>query len=127
VDRVTRCVVGWTLARERPFEILQDVVDQGPHAAQYYSDGWKPYADVYYHGGLYQALHNKAQTYSVEADSAEFRHDLGRLHHKTGCYSKCVIALWRAVAFFVHVWNKRQLFRQAHPNYPANLIDFISL
>ena len=118
--------MGWTLALQRPFEFVQDVVDQAPHAPQYYSDGWKPYADVYYHGGQYQALHNKSQTYSVEADNAEFRHDLARLHRKTRCYSKCVIALWRTVEFFVHVWNKRQLFSHAHPNYPTHLIDFIS-
>ena len=127
VDRATRCIVGWALAPERPFEILQEVVDQAPHAAQYYSDGWKPYADVYYYGGQYQALHNKSQTYSVEADNAELRYYLARLHRKTRCFSKCLLALRRAVEFFVHVWNKRQLFARAHPNYPTYLIDFISL
>src|SRR5436853_7437012 len=127
VDRATRCIVGWALAPERPFEILQEVVDQAPHAPQYYSDGWKPYADVYYYGGQYQALHNKSQTYSVEADNAELRHYLARLHRKTRCFSKCLLALRRAIEIFVHVWNKRQLFARAHPHYPTNLIDFISL
>jgi IS1 family transposase len=127
VDRATHCIVGWTLALQRPFEILQEVVEQAPHALHYYSDGLPAYADVYYHGGSYQALRDKSQTYTVEGQNAELRHYLARLHRKTRCFSKCLIALWRAVALFVHFWNRRQLKQRAHPEYRFNLIDFVSM
>ncbi len=127
VDRATHCIVGWTLALHRPFEILQDVVDQAPCASQYYSDGLAAYADVYYHGGLYQAVLDKSQTYTVEGQNAELRHYLARLHRKTRCFSKCLIALWRAVELFVHFWNRRQVHQRTHPQYRSNLIDFVSM
>jgi IS1 family transposase len=127
VDRATHCIVGWTLALHRPFEILQDVVDQAPHASHYYSDGWAAYADVYYHGGAFQAVLDKSQTYTVEGQNAELRHYLARLHRKTRCFSKCLIALWRAVELFVHFWNRRQVYQHTHPQYRTHLIDFVSM
>ena len=135
VDRASHCIVGWTLALHRPFEILQDVVDQAPHAPQYYSDGLSAYAEVYYHGGSYQAVLDKSQTprlssaktYTVEGQNAELRHYLARLHRKTRCFSKCLIALWRAVELFVYFWNRRQLHQRTHPQYRSNLIDFVSM
>ena len=127
VDRATRCIVGWAVVKHRTFEVMQDVVDQGPQAAQYFSDGLAMYADVYYHGGSYQALLDKSQTYSVEVQSAELRHYLARLHRSTRCFSKSIEALRRAIDLFVHFWNDRQLRRRAQPQYPINLIDCIPL
>ena len=127
MDRTTRCIVNWTVDTTRVFEVLQQVVDGAVRAKHYFSDGLPCYADVYYHGASYQALLDKSQTYSVEGMNAELRHYLARLHRSTRCYSKCVNALRRALRLFVAAWNKCQLFRQAHPNYPTNLIDFISV
>jgi insertion element IS1 protein InsB len=127
VDRTTHCIVGWGVEPLRTFEHLQDVVEQGPHAGQYYSDGFPCYADVYYHGAPYHAVLNKAQTYSVEADNAELRHYLARLHRSTRCFSKCIEALRCALHLFVDAWNRRQLKQRAEPNYPHNVIDFISV
>lgn len=127
VDRTTRCIVGWSVLFQRTFEKLQDVVDQGPRAQRYFSDGFASYADVYYYGGQYRALLDKSETYSVEGDNAELRHYLARLHRSTRCFSKRIEALRRAVDLFVHFWNAQQLKRRAQPNYPTHLIDFISL
>lgn len=127
MDRASHCIVGWTLALHRPFEVLQAVVDQAPHAPHYFSDGFPNYADVYYHGGTYQALADKSQTYTVEGQNAELRHYLARLHRKTRCFSKCLIALWRAIDLFVHFWNRRQLAQREHPEYHTHLIDFVSM
>ena len=127
VDRATRCVVGHAVVPQRSFEIFQDVVDQGPHAAHYFSDGLAAYADVYYHGATYQSMLDKSQTFSVEGDNAELRHYLARLHRSTRCFSKCLAALRRAVDLFVYFWNLRQLRQHAQPQYPINLIDCVSL
>jgi hypothetical protein len=108
-------------------EIFQDVVDQGPQAKHYFSDGLSAYADVYYHGATYQAVLNKSQTFSVEGDNAELRHYLARLHRSTRCFSKSLEALRRAVDLFVYFWNVRQLRQHAQPQYPVSLIDCVSL
>lgn len=76
VDRATRRIVRWAVERARIFEVIQPLVDQAVRAKQYFSDGLASYADVYYHGALYQAMLDKSQTYSVEGDNAELRHYL---------------------------------------------------
>ena len=127
VDRATRCVVGHAVVPQRSFEIFQDVVDQGPPAQHYFSDGLAAYADVYYRDATYAAVLDKSQTFSVEGDNAELRHYLARLHRSTRCFSKCLKALQRAVDLFVHFWNVRQLRQHAQPNYPVNLVDCVCL
>ncbi len=32
---------------------------------------------------------------------------------------------WQAVKVFVYAWNRRQLYRHTHPNYPTHLMDFL--
>ena len=119
--------MGWQVAPTRVFEVLQQVVDSAVRTKHYFSDGFPCYADVYYPNATYQAVRNKAQTYSVEGMNAELRHYLARLHRSTRCYSKSVSALQRALKLFVNAWNQCQLFRRTQPNYPTNLIDFISV
>jgi IS1 family transposase len=111
----------------RTFEQMQEVVDQAPRAQSYFSDGFPVYADLYYHGGQYQAMLDKSQTYAVEAVNAELRHYVARLRRQTRCYSKCLQALRRAVAFFVRLWNAQQLHRRAQPYALQPLVNFVSL
>jgi hypothetical protein len=33
--------------------------------------------------------------------------------------------LRRAVKLFVFAWNRRQLYRQQYPDYPAHLFNFV--
>ncbi len=66
VDRATRCIIGHLVVPQRSFEIFQDVVDQGPRAEHYSSDGLAAYADVYSHGAPYAAMRDKSQTFSVK-------------------------------------------------------------
>ncbi len=89
VDRATRCIVGHAVGTQRTFETFQAVVDQGPHADRYFSDGFATYADVYYYGAPYQAVLDKSQTYSVEGDNAELRHYLARLARVSRCFFRC--------------------------------------
>lgn len=112
---------------ERTLETLQEVEDQAPPAAHYFSDGLAGYADVYYYGGRYRAVLDKSQTYSVEGGNAKLRHYLTRLHRSTRCYSKCIDALHRSVELFIRFWNRRQLQRRQYPNYSFGLSELVSL
>jgi insertion element IS1 protein InsB len=110
---------------ERSDQALQAMVDRSPQAQHYFSDAFGVYARLIYDPGRYQAMNDKSQTYSVEADNAELRHYLARLARKSRCFSRCIHALARAVKLFVFAWNRRQLFRRAQPLYPAHVSDFV--
>jgi IS1 family transposase len=101
------------------------MLDRSPQAQYYYSDAFSTYDTLIYYPGKHQALQDKSQTYSVEADNAEFRHYLARLIRRSRCFSRCIHALWRSVKLFVFAWNRRQLFKRAFPDYPAHVKDFV--
>ena len=104
---------------------MQAMLDRSPQAQYYYSDAFSTYDTLIYYPGKHQALQDKSQTYSVEADNAEFRHYLARLIRRSRCFSRCIHALWRSVKLFVFAWNRRQLFKRAFPDYPAHVKDFV--
>lgn len=113
------------MAYDREPGRLQAVVDRAPQAARYYSDQYAAYATVVYYPGHHEALPNKSQTYAVEADNAELRHYLARLGRRSRCFTRSLRALRDALKLFVFAWNRRQLFRHAHPKYPGAVRDFV--
>src|SRR5215213_9330142 len=125
VERTTRCIVGWRVGEERSQAVLQALLDTAPQALFYFSDEFSTYEALVYKPGIHLALPNKSQTYSVEGDNAELRHYLARLARRSRCFSRCLQALRRAVKLFVHAWNRRQLYRQRYPRYPAYLLHFV--
>jgi IS1 family transposase len=125
VDRNTHCIVGWDVVPERTEAVLQALLDRSPQANQYYSDEFSTYHALVYYPGHHQAVPDKSQTYSVEADNAELRHYLARLARKSRCFSRCIHALRRAIKLFVFAWNRRQLYKRQFPTYPAHVRDFV--
>ena len=109
---------------ERSEDVIQDVVDAAPPARWYYSDGFPGYASLIY-PGIHFMMDDKSQTFSVEGDNADLRHYLARLVRRSRCFSRCPLALQCAVRLFVFCYNARQLYKQRHPAYHANLIDFL--
>jgi IS1 family transposase len=100
----------------------QAVLDAAPQAVRYYSDGSPTYRALLYHPGIHLAFHDKSQTYRVEGDNAELRHYLACLARRSRCFSRSLKALYQAVKLFVYAWNRRQLYKQAHP---AHVMDFV--
>lgn len=113
------------MAYDREPERLQALLDRAPQAAQYYSDQLAAYTHLVYYPGHHEALPNKSQTYSVEGDNAEFRHYLARLGRRSRCFTRSLAALRAAIKLFVYAWNRRQLFRRAHPKYPTHVFQFV--
>jgi IS1 family transposase len=125
VERTTSCIVGWAVSFNCDSDIWQAVLDRSPQADVYFSDSNNTYEALVYTPGSHIALLNKSQTYRVEGDNAELRHYLARLARRSRCFSRCLKALGRAVKLFVYAWNRRQLYRQRYPDYPAHVIDFV--
>lgn len=94
-------------------------------AKRYYSDRFRMYFNLHYGISHYLAMWDKSETYSVEAGNAELRHYLARLARRSRCFSRSIEALRRHVKLFIYAWNRRQLHRRLHPNYPAHVIQFI--
>ena len=126
VDRATRCVVNWAVTTERDEDTLQALVDGSPEPGIFFSDAFPVYAALDYYPAHHHSLFNKSQTYSVEADNAEFRHYLARLARRSRCFSRCIDALRHAITLFVFAWNARQLHKRQFPDYPAHVQDFLS-
>lgn len=118
--------MSWRVVTERTAEVVQDMLDEVPDSFQYCTDGFSIYVGRNYHRGWHLVAHGKSQTYSVEGDNAELRHNLKCLARATRCFAKRLDSLIRRVKFFVHCWNQRQLFRRAYPNYDTPLFTFAS-
>jgi IS1 family transposase len=126
VDRKTRCILGWAVVWTRTQEAIQVLIDNAPKARWYYSDGFDAYKWLWYHFGRYEVSEGKSDTYSVEGDNAQLRHYLARLARKSRCFSRCPYALECALRVFAYAFNRRQLYRQRFPIYPAHVMDFVS-
>lgn len=125
VERKTSCIVGWKVVVERDEATLQGLLDDSPQAVWYYSDLFTTYKALTYTPGVHTSMPDKSETYRVEGVNAELRHYLARLRRKTRCFSKCLYALIRSLKLFVYAWNRRQLYKQKYPNYPAFLTQFL--
>ena len=125
VERATSCVVGWAVGLDCGQDRWQAILDTAPSATLYYSDACPTYLALVYAPAIHVALPNKSQTYRVEGVNAELRHYLARLARRSRCFSRHLNALTQAIKLFVYAWNRRQLYRQAHPNYPAHVRQFI--
>jgi IS1 family transposase len=101
------------------------MVDDAHKAKQYYSDAFDAYDRLWYHWGSYEVSEGKTDTYSVEGDNAELRHYLARLARSSRCFSRCPYALECALRLFVYCYNRRQLYKQLYPAYPAHVKDFL--
>ena len=83
------------------------------------------YKKLIYYPGRHTPMPNKSETYRVEGVNAELRHYLARTHRRSRCFSRWAEALRPSVKLFVYVWNRRQLYRQQHPQYMAHPMEFL--
>ena len=126
MERVSGRFVAWAVTPHRGKELFESLVDADSVASNYYSDQFSVWMASWYQG-QYEALPDKSQTYSVEGDNAELRHYLARLGRSNRCFSRCVVALTRAVDLFVRAWNAWQEFKRRYPKLPAHVKDFIPI
>jgi hypothetical protein len=114
--------VGWAVSLNCDQTQWQAVLDATSRAVLYYSDGNPTDLALLYPPSIHLAFTDKSQTYRVEGDKAELRHYLAR---RSRCFSRCLIALTHAVKLFVYAWNRRPLYKQVYPHYPAHVMAFV--
>ena len=120
---------------------MQELLNTTVEGWHYYSDRFEAYQTVLYWPARHHPMEDtlvpqsrrldevadsarESETYSVEGNNAELRHYLARLARKSRCFSRCLVALRRAIQLFVYAFNRRQLYKQRFPLYPAYLMNF---
>jgi len=74
VSREPRQIVGFDVAFDKSPQRIQAIVDSGPEAAVYCTDGDLAYIDVVYPGRHIRCISNKSETFTVESVNADLRH-----------------------------------------------------
>jgi len=115
------------VALERTLPAIQEIVDNAPKTKQHYSDAFDSYDRLWYQLGRFQVPEGKTDTYSVESDNTEMRNYLARMAGSSRCFSRCPYTLACALCLFVYCYNRRELYKQRYPAYPAHIKNFLDL
>ena len=105
VNRKTREILGYDIARDRSLQRIQNLVDNAPKAEFYFSDAFPVYSQICY-DELYRSLNNKSQTFTVESVNADLRHYIPLLHHKSRCFFRSFDTIFAVFKIFVLAFNK---------------------
>ena len=108
VNRKTREILGYDIARDRSIQRIKNLVDNSPKAEFYFSNAFPVYSQICY-DGVYRTLNNKSQTFTVESVNADLRHYIPPLHRKSRCFFVLLILFSLSLKFFVLAFNKFSL------------------
>ena len=131
VSRSPRQIVGFDVAQDKRAWRIQRMVDGGPEAERYCTDGYVGYLDVAYPGQHVRNLRDKSDTYTVEGVNADLRHYIPVLARHSRCFARTLETLQAVVEVFVAAYNRfgaaKHAYRQRQKigTLPFALVDFI--
>ena len=131
VSRQPRQIVGFDVAQDKTARRIQGIVDSGPEAQKYCTDGYVGYLDVVYPGQHIRNMRGKSDTYTVEGVNADLRHYIPTLARRSRCFARKLENLRAVVAVFVEAYNRfgaaKYWHRQLRPTgkLPFALVDFL--
>ena len=109
----------------------QSIVDGGPEAQRYCTDGYAGYLDVIYPEQYIRNTHDKSDTFTVEGVNADLRHYIPMLARRRWCFPRTLETLRAVVEVFVDTYNHfgqaKYAYRQRRPRgrIPIALVDFL--
>ena len=83
-EKLEKFYVGYDIARDRSLQRIQNLIDNAPKAEFYFADAFPVCSQICYKG-VYRALNNKSQTFTVESVNSDLRHYIPPLHRKSRC------------------------------------------
>lgn len=133
VSRSPRQIVGFDVAFDKSPLRIQRIVDSGPEADFYCTDGYYGYVDVVYPGKHIRNVNNKNDTCTVEGINADIRHYIPVLRRRSRCFPRKLETLQAVLELFVQAYNE---FGIAKENYrsrstsnsrelPFSVLDFL--
>lgn len=133
VSRLPRQIVGFDVAFDKSPERIQKIVDSGPEADYYCTDGYLGYVDISYPGKHIRNVHDKSNTFTVEGINADLRHYIPILRRRSRCFSRKLETLRAVLELFVKAYNdfgiaKMNFRKNRNPNsreLPFSVLDFL--
>lgn len=133
VSRSPRQIVRFDAAGDKSPERIQKIVDSGPQAKYYCTDGYLGYIDIVYPGRHIRNTHDKSDTFTAESINADLRHYIPVLHRRSRCFPRKLETLCAVLELFVQAFNAfgiaKMKFRQNRsPNsreLPFSILDFL--
>lgn len=133
VSRLPRQIVGIDAAYDKSPERIQKIVDNGPEAECYCTDGYLGYVDVIYPGKHIRNACNKSDTFTVEGINADLRHYIPILRRRSRCFPRKLETLRAVLELFVEAYNafgiaKMNFRKNRNSNsreLPFSVLDFL--
>lgn len=131
VSRSPRQIAGFDAAFDKSPDRIQKIVDSGPEAKFYCTDGYTGYIDVVYPGKHIRNVKDKNDTFTVEGVNADMRHYIPIPARRSRCFPRKLQTLLCVLNVFVTAYNKfgfaKFKYRKFHKNseLPFSLVDFI--
>ena len=133
VSRSPRQIVGYDVAFDKSSQRIQKIVDNGPEAEYYCTDGYRGYVDIIYPGKHIRNIHDKSDTFTVEGINADLRHYIPILRRKSRCFSRNIETLRAVLDLFVQAYNafgiaKMKFRKKRNPKsreLPFSVLDFL--
>lgn len=133
VSRLPRQIVGFDAAFDKAPERIQKIVDNGPEAKYYCTDGYLGYVDIVYPGKHIRNAHDKSDTFTVEGINADLRHYIPILRRRSRCFPRKLETLRAVLELFVQAYNDfgiaKMSFRQNRSSnsreLPFSVLDFL--
>lgn len=117
VSRLPRQIVGFDAAFDKTPERIQKIVDEGPEAEYYCTDGYLGYIDIVYPGKHVRNARDKSDTFTAESVNADLRHYIPILRRRSRCFPRKLETLHAVLQLFVKAYNA---FGIAKMNYRKN-------
>ena len=131
VSRSPRQIVGFDVAQDKSAFRIQAIVDDGPEAEKYCTDGYVGYLDVVYPGQHVRNMRDKSDTFTVEGVNADLRHYIPILARRSRCFARTIETLQAVVEVFVDAYNRFGAAKHRHRllrykgKLPFGLVDFL--
>ena len=131
VSRHPRQIVGFDVAPDKSAWRIQSIIDRGPEAQRYCTDGYVGYLDIIYPGRHIRNMRDKSDTFTVEGVNADLRHYIPILARRSRCFPRSLETLRAVVEVFVDAYNRfgqaKYAYRQRRPNgsFPFAFVDFL--
>ena len=114
VSRSPRQIVGFAVARDKCAWRIQSIVDGGPEAEKYCTDGYVGYLDVVYPGRHVRNMRDKSDTFTVEGVNADLRHYIPLLARRSRCFARTLETLQAVVEVFADAYNRFGIAKHKH-------------
>lgn len=133
VSRLPRQIVGFDAAFDKSPERIQAIVDNGPEAEYYCTDGYLGYVDIIYPGKHIRNARDKSDTFTVESINADLRHYIPVLRRRSRCFPRKLETLHAVLELFVQAYNAfgiaKMNFRKNRSSnsreLPFSVLDFL--